>query len=57
MEASFAPLTCGYKHHSLRFEMRADLHTPSKNSWTVAHASFGTGREIGNSGLYAMARP
>ncbi|KAL3775613.1 hypothetical protein ACHAW5_007553 [Stephanodiscus triporus] len=52
VEASSAPLTCGYQQHSLHFEMRTDQHTPSDNSWTLTHASFGTGHEVGNSGLY-----
>jgi hypothetical protein len=43
---------CGPEQHSLHFSLTTDMHSLGDNSWTLTHASFGEGREVGNSGLY-----
>lgn len=50
--SSSSALVCTPQQHALHFALTTDAHSLTDNSWTIKHASFGVGGEVGNSGLY-----
>ncbi len=50
--SSSSALVCNPQQHALHFALTTDVHSLTDNSWTIEHASFGVGGEVGNSGLY-----